>query len=149
MYHLHVTCEEHVCRDLLHHTATHCNTLRCDIWRTRVMQTATRWYNLLQQYDATYCNNMLQCAATTCYKNKLQRAATTCYNLLQQHARHSRDYAALQHSTSHCNILQHTATYCNTLQRNRMKYARNSKEYDQKRPTHIWKETCIYMERTL
>jgi len=84
----------HICtpcmhRDLVYHTATHCNTLQrtailCNTiqhtWPTRIMY---------ERSDISYCNT-------------LQHTATHCNTL--------------QHTATHCNILKHTATHLsNTL----------------------------------
>ena len=86
-------------RDILQHTATHCNTLQhttylathSDVWRD---------FHMLR-HTATHCNT-LQHTAIHC--NTLQHTATHCNTL--------------RHTATHCNTLntlQHTATHCNTL----------------------------------
>jgi len=67
---------------VLHHTATHCNTL---------------------QHTAAHCNT-LQHTATHC--NTLQHTATHC-NTLQHTATHCN---TLHHTAPHCNTLQHAVT---------------------------------------
>ena len=114
-------------RNVLQHTATHCNTLQYTATHRNTHYTTLQQQPYVMSHDSFVEKGQTQRPVTHC--STLQYTATywnTHYTTmhchkssmccLMTHSLRKGRLNALQHTATYCNTLLHTATHCNTLQ---------------------------------